>query len=68
MYCTGGIRCEKSTALLKSLGFGEVYHLKGGILQYLEDTGNRGGYWEGACFVFDDRTAVDAELHPVAHK
>ncbi len=64
MYCTGGIRCEKSTSLLKSMGFEEVYHLKGGILQYLADTGNKSGAWQGDCFVFDSRVAVDKDLHP----
>jgi len=65
MYCTGGVRCEKSTAYLKSQGFKDVYHLKGGILQYLEDTGNKDGKWKGECFVFDDRRAVDDGLKPV---
>jgi UPF0176 protein len=65
MYCTGGVRCEKSTAYLKSQGFKDVYHLKGGILQYLEDTGNKDGKWRGECFVFDDRRAVDDGLKPV---
>jgi UPF0176 protein len=65
MFCTGGIRCEKSTAYAKEQGFSEVYHLEGGILQYLEDTGNKGGLWEGNCFVFDDRVAVDAALAPI---
>ncbi|WP_353277063.1 rhodanese-related sulfurtransferase [Wolbachia endosymbiont (group B) of Villa cingulata] len=64
MYCTGGIRCEKSTAYMKSLGFKDVYHLKGGILSYLEKTGNKSGNWEGECFVFDDRIAVDHSLAP----
>ncbi|MBN8522281.1 MAG: rhodanese domain-containing protein [Rickettsiales bacterium] len=64
MFCTGGIRCEKSTAYMKALGYEEVYHLKGGILQYLEDTKNENGVWEGNCFVFDDRGAVDSELLP----
>ena len=64
MYCTGGIRCEKSTAYLKKLGFTNVYHLKGGILQYLEDTGNHNNYWQGECFVFDDRRAVTNDLSP----
>lgn len=64
MFCTGGIRCEKSTALLKSLGIEEVYHLKGGILQYLEDTKNENGMWKGECFVFDDRGAVACDLSP----
>lgn len=62
MYCTGGIRCEKSTSLMKSLGFDEVYHLKGGILQYLEDIEQSQSMWEGECFVFDSRVAVDHQL------
>lgn len=65
MFCTGGIRCEKSTAYLKNLGFEQVYHLKGGILQYLEDTKNANNLWQGKCFVFDDRRAVDSDLSPV---
>lgn len=65
MFCTGGIRCEKSTALLKQKGFENVYHLDGGILQYLEDTKNKNKKWKGKCFVFDDRIAVDDELKPV---
>lgn len=64
MFCTGGIRCEKSTAYMKKLGFENVYHLKGGILQYFEDTKNRNGKWKGECFLFDDRTAVDETLQP----
>lgn len=64
MYCTGGIRCEKSTAYMKSLGYNDVFHLKGGILQYLEDTGNKNGVWKGDCFVFDDRGAVSDDLSP----
>jgi UPF0176 protein len=64
MFCTGGIRCEKSTAYMKSLGFDEVYHLKGGILQYLEDTKNSNGKWKGECFVFDERVAVGKDLTP----
>lgn len=66
MFCTGGVRCEKSTALLKQKGYKNVYHLKGGILQYLEDTKNNKGLWEGNCFVFDDRIAVDENLKPYA--
>ncbi len=65
MFCTGGIRCEKSTALLKNKGFENVYHLDGGILQYFEDTKNKNNKWQGSCYVFDDRLAVDAELKPV---
>lgn len=64
MFCTGGIRCEKSTAYLKTLGFNDVYHLKGGILQYLEETKNRNNLWQGECFVFDDRRAVAHDLTP----
>jgi UPF0176 protein len=64
MYCTGGIRCEKSTAYLQRLGFNEVYHLKGGILQYLEDTQNKNNLWQGECFVFDDRRMVASDLTP----
>lgn len=64
MFCTGGIRCEKSTAYMKSLGFDEVYHLEGGILQYLEDTQNANDVWQGECFVFDDRVALSDDLKP----
>ena len=53
MFCTGGIRCEKSTAYLKEQGFHEVYHLKGGILKYLEEVPAEDTLWEGECFVFD---------------
>ena len=62
MYCTGGIRCEKSTAYLLSLGFEEVYHLEGGILAYLEQIKPEDSLWEGECFVFDDRVTVDHNL------
>jgi UPF0176 protein len=62
MYCTGGIRCEKSTAYLKEQGFDEVYHLQGGILQYLEDVPQSDSLWEGDCFVFDNRVAVNHKL------
>ncbi|USQ15338.1 rhodanese-related sulfurtransferase (plasmid) [Legionella lytica] len=62
MYCTGGIRCEKSTAYLKMLGFEEVYHLEGGILKYLEEVPEAESLWEGECFVFDDRVAVNHSL------
>ena len=64
MYCTGGVRCEKSTAYMKQLGFENVYHLKGGILNYLEKTKNKIKAWDGNCFVFDDRVAVDDSLQP----
>ena len=58
MFCTGGIRCEKSTAYLKAEGFDEVYHLEGGILKYLEEVPKQESLWEGDCFVFDSRVAV----------
>lgn len=64
MFCTGGIRCEKSTAYLKAQGFDEVYHLKGGILKYLEDVPEEESMWQGECFVFDNRVAVDHNLEP----
>lgn len=62
MFCTGGIRCEKSTAFLKEQGFDEVYHLKGGILKYLEDVPEQETLWEGECFVFDERVTVNLQL------
>ena len=62
MYCTGGIRCEKSTAYLKSLGFDNVYHLQGGILKYLEEIPENESLWKGECFVFDDRVTVNHQL------
>jgi UPF0176 protein len=64
MFCTGGIRCEKATAFLKSEGVDQVYHLKGGILRYLEDTPAAESLWEGECFVFDERTTVTHDLQP----
>lgn len=62
MFCTGGIRCEKSTAYLKTLGFDEVYHLEGGILKYLEEVPQEDSLWEGECFVFDERVTVNHQL------
>ena len=62
MFCTGGIRCEKSTAYMKEQGFEEVYHLEGGILKYLEEVPEADTMWQGECFVFDDRVAVDHQL------
>ena len=62
MFCTGGIRCEKSTSLLVSRGFEDVWHLKGGILNYLEQTPEEDTRWEGECFVFDSRVAVNHQL------
>jgi len=62
MFCTGGIRCEKSTSYLLKEGFEEVYHLDGGILQYLEDVPEEESTWEGECFVFDQRVTVNHNL------
>ena len=62
MFCTGGIRCEKSTSYLRQQGFEDVYHLKGGILKYLEVIPKSESLWQGECFVFDNRVAVDHEL------
>ena len=62
MFCTGGIRCEKSTAYLKEQGFEEVYHLEGGILKYLEEVPEEESLWRGECFVFDNRVAVNHRL------
>lgn len=66
MFCTGGIRCEKSTAYLKSQGFEKVYHLQGGILNYLQARkNNEDSLWQGYCFVFDNRVAIDRQLNRV---
>ena len=62
MFCTGGIRCEKATSYLLNQGFSEVYHLEGGILNYLETVPPAESLWEGECFVFDERVAVDHKL------
>ena len=62
MFCTGGIRCEKSTAFMKQQGFKEVYHLEGGILKYLEEVPQENSLWEGECFVFDNRVTVNHQL------
>lgn len=62
MYCTGGIRCEKASSYMLSQGFDEVYHLKGGILKYLETVPSEKSLWEGECFVFDGRVAVSHGL------
>jgi len=67
MFCTGGIRCEKSTAFLRSEGFEEVYHLQGGILKYLETVPESESRWQGECFVFDERVAVGQGLKPGTH-
>lgn len=65
MFCTGGIRCEKSTAYVRSLGFENVYHLKGGIIKYFEDTQHRENMWEGNLFIFDDRIALNKKLESI---
>jgi len=62
MFCTGGIRCEKATALMLELGFNDVYQLQGGILNYLEAVPDDENRWDGECFVFDTRVAVDRDL------
>ncbi len=64
MFCTGGIRCEKSTAFLRAKGFDEVYHLEGGILKYLETVPPAQSDWQGECFVFDERVSVGHGLTP----
>lgn len=64
MFCTGGIRCEKATAFLREDGFENVYHLQGGILNYLEKVGTPDSLWTGDCFVFDNRVTVDHQLQP----
>ena len=64
MYCTGGIRCEKSTAYLRHQGIEQVYHLKGGILKYLETVPKEDSLWHGECFVFDEGVSVDHDLIP----
>ncbi len=68
MFCTGGIRCEKATAYVKALGIDEVYHLKGGILKYLEQVPEQESLWRGACYVFDERVAVGHGLAQQAYK
>lgn len=68
MFCTGGIRCEKSTAFLRAEGFDEVYHLQGGILKYLETVPVQDSRWQGECFVFDERVAVGQGLAPGQHE
>ena len=67
MFCTGGIRCEKSTNWLLQQGVEEVYHLKGGILKYLEEVPAGDSLWHGGCFVFDQRVAVGHGLQPTGH-
>ena len=67
MFCTGGIRCEKASAYMKEQGFEEVFHLKGGILKYLEEVDQGESLWNGECFVFDDRVAVNHALEKGNH-
>ena len=62
MFCTGGIRCEKASSLMKNEGFKKVYHLKGGILKYFESVSKEKSLWDGECFVFDDRVSVQHDL------
>jgi UPF0176 protein len=61
-FCTGGVRCEKSTSWLKKAGYSNVFHLKGGIIGYFIETGNANGMWKGDCFVFDDRIIINEKL------
>ncbi len=68
MFCTGGIRCEKASSYMLSQGFKEVYHLKGGILKYLENVPPEESLWEGECFVFDERVAVKEGLEIGSHE
>ena len=67
MFCTGGIRCEKASALLRNIGFENVYHLKGGILKYLEEVPAEDSKWHGECFVFDGRVSLKHALEPGTH-
>ncbi|MCV2867321.1 rhodanese-related sulfurtransferase [Defluviimonas sp. WL0002] len=67
MFCTGGIRCEKSTSFLVSQGVEEVFHLRGGILKYLEEVPEDESLWQGGCFVFDGRVAIGHGLQPTGH-
>ena len=62
MFCTGGIRCEKASSLMKNKGFKNVFHLKGGILKYFESIPESQSRWEGECFVFDDRVSLKHDL------
>ena len=68
MFCTGGIRCEKSTAFLRQEGVEDVYHLKGGILTYLATVPENASLWQGECFVFDQRVAIGHGLQPGTHE
>ena len=68
MFCTGGIRCEKASAYLLAEGFENVYQLKGGVLKYLETVPTEDSLWQGECFVFDERVAVDHDLRRGSHR
>ena len=68
MFCTGGIRCEKSTAFLRQQGLSNVFHLKGGILNYLEKIPESDSLWDGACFVFDERVSLTHGLEEGGHE
>ena len=67
MFCTGGIRCEKASSFLQQQGFGEIHHLRGGILSYLEQVPEQQSRWLGECFVFDQRVALNHQLEPGRH-
>ena len=67
MFCTGGIRCEKASSYLQQNGFGPVHHLRGGILNYLEQVSDGESRWQGECFVFDQRVALNHQLEPGVH-
>ena len=68
MFCTGGIRCEKSTAYLLQQGFEQVHHLQGGILRYLEEMPEQESSWQGECYVFDQRVSVNHQLQPGSYR
>ena len=68
MFCTGGIRCEKASSYLLQKGFKEVFHLKGGVLNYLKSISESQSLWEGECFVFDERVAVKHKLEKGSYK
>ena len=68
MFCTGGIRCEKASSYLQQNGFGPVHHLRGGILKYLEQVPEGNSRWQGECFVFDQRVALNHRLEPGVHR
>jgi UPF0176 protein len=68
MFCTGGIRCEKASAMMLEMGFSQVYQLQGGILKYLEEIDPAESLWQGECFVFDDRVSVDHQLSEGSYK